>query len=343
MVHDDPIAALERELVSAARRLGAGEETISLPGARRAGVAGTRTRPVVVHGSRGAVAVLLSTASVIAIVLGAVVALGGHRQPSVPTPAPAPAASATGARQLTDILGVLRRPQTAADRPVALVSRFALGVLALAGTPDLALMRYATTTPWGEQLYVVPMTPPTAQQIESFARRIPGARNQLLRMARRRPETLMVLSADGAGGAGDAATIEQGQGIGTEGAGRSFAGGSTATRITVVVPDGVATVRFVFSRQPFPGQPGAPVYSHSLSVLAPVHGNVVAVQVDREVTEASLPMIWYRPDGQVVKRIGDLTSVNRVIPPPKVMDRGRYGALKHPASPFGTATFTVKR
>ncbi|MFZ0970712.1 MAG: hypothetical protein WAN22_00715 [Solirubrobacteraceae bacterium] len=25
-----------------------------------------------------------------------------------------------------------------------------------------------------------------------------------------------------------------------------------------------------------------------------------------------------------------------------IMDRGRYGALKHPASPFGTATFTVK-
>lgn len=25
-----------------------------------------------------------------------------------------------------------------------------------------------------------------------------------------------------------------------------------------------------------------------------------------------------------------------------IMDRGRYGPLKHPASPFGTATFTVK-
>ena len=25
-----------------------------------------------------------------------------------------------------------------------------------------------------------------------------------------------------------------------------------------------------------------------------------------------------------------------------IMDRGRYGELKHPASPFGTATFTVK-
>ncbi len=441
MVHDDPIAVLERELVRAARRVNAGEEKVSLPGARRARVA-RRERPGVLHGSQGAIAILLSTAAVIAIVLGAVVALGGHRRPSGPAAAPAPAASATGARQLTEILGVLRRPQTAADRPAALVSQFAGRTdTALAGTLDLALMRFATTTPWGERLYVVPLNPPTAQQVESFARGIPGARNQLLRMARRRPETLTVLSADGAGGAGDAATIEQGQGIGTEGAGRSFAGGSTATRVTVVVPDGVAKVRFVFPRQPSPGQPGAPIYSRSLSVLAPVHGNIVAVQVDREVAEASLPMIWYGPDGQVVKRIGDLASVNTVIPAPKpgpetplsraaernpstpnrvwvtpsvggshtsfmlhfevllgdadyqyqlsgtrcpgitvnggdgggtndlrgriwtdvvdavagqnwcpgtyhlsatVMDRGRYGQLKHRASPFGTATFTVK-
>ena len=75
MVHDDPIAVLERELVRAARRMGAGEETVSLPGARRAP-----------NRSRGAVAVLLSTAAVIAIVLGAVVALGGHNAAPPPDP-----------------------------------------------------------------------------------------------------------------------------------------------------------------------------------------------------------------------------------------------------------------
>ena len=62
---------------------------------------------------------------------------------------------------------MLRRPQTAADRPAALVSGFSGGLIRLAGTPDLALMRYATTTPWGERLYVVPMNPLTARQIES--------------------------------------------------------------------------------------------------------------------------------------------------------------------------------
>jgi hypothetical protein len=443
VVHDDPIAVLERELVRAARRMGAGEETVSLPGARRAPGRGdgTHGRRAVPPRSAGTIAVLLSTAAVIAVVLGAVVALGGHQRPRRPTPAPAAAASTSGAGQLVEILGVLRRPQTAADRSSALGSRFSNGLLGLAGTPDLALMRYATTTPWGERLYVVPMNPPTTRQIKSFALRFPGARGQLARLARPRAETLMVFSAGGFGGAGDAATIERGGGIGTEGAGRSFAGGSTATRITVVVPDGVAKVQFVFPRQPSPGQPGAPIYSHSLSVVAPVTDNIAAVQVDREVTIAQFPMIWYGPSGQVVKRIGDLAAANRVTRSPKpgpqtplslaaernpstpnrvwvtpsvgspdtlfmlhfevllndadyayrlsgtlcpgltvqggdgggandlrgriwsdvvdavggqswcpgtyhlsatIMDRGRYGPLKHPASPFGTATFTVK-
>jgi hypothetical protein len=302
VVHDDPITALERELVHAARRLGAGEETISLPGAGRAR-----------HGSRGAVAILLSTAAVIAIVIGAVVALGGHRRPA---PTPASDASGASARQLVGILGVLRRPQTAADHPAAVLSRYTRA-LAFVGTPDVALMRYATTTPWGERLYLVPMNPPTAQEIARLARRAPGARGQLLRIARSRPETLMVLSATGAAGAGDAASIEHGQGIGTEGAGRSFAGGSTATRITVVVPDGVAKVRFVFPRQPSRGQSGAPIYSHSLSVVASVHDNIVAVQVNREVMAASFPMIWYGPGGEVVKRIGDIAAANTVTSTPR--------------------------
>jgi hypothetical protein len=296
VVHEDPIAMLERELVHAARRLGAGEETNSLPGAGRPR-----------HGSRGAVAILLSTAAVIAIVLGAVVALGGHRRPA---PTTASAASASSPRQLVGILGVLRRPQNAADRPAALLSRYtrSLGE-ALVGTPDLALMRYAATTPWGERLYVVPMNPPTAQEIARFGKRVAGPRKQLLRMLRDRPETLMVVSADGAGGAGDAADIENGQGIGTEGAGRSFAGGSTATRITIVVPDGVAKVRFVFPRQPSPAQPGAPTYAHSLSAVARVHGNIAALQVDRDVAVGRFAMIWYGPSGRIVKRIGDLAAV----------------------------------
>ena len=168
-------------------------------------------------------------------------------------------------------------------------------------------MRYATTTPWGERLYLVPMNPPTAPEIARLAQRAPGSRSELLRMLRGRPETLMVLSARGAGGAGDAADIEKGQGVGTEGAGRSFAGGSTATRITVVVPDGVAKVRFVFPASRHRVTPGAPTYADRLSVAVRVHGNIAAVQVDREVAIGRFAMIWYGPSGQIVKRASGRT------------------------------------
>jgi hypothetical protein len=253
-----------------------------------------------------------------------------------------------------------------------------------------------------------------------------------------RAETLVVFSSNGGGaGAGDAQSIEAGQGIGTEGG-----GGIRGTRVTVVVPDGVASVRFVFPRQPVPEQFGAPIYRHSLTLTAPVHDNVVAVQVARQVEAPTFPMIWYAADGHVVKRIGDLAGANRVVPTPQpgpetaqsraaerdpstpnrvwvspsvggphtnfmvhfrvlvnggdysyrlsgakcpgitpaggggggtddlrgriwagivdavqgqawcpgtyhlsvtIMDLGRHGGLKHPARPFGTATFTVKR
>jgi hypothetical protein len=210
----------------------------------------------------------------------------------------------------------------------------------------------------------------------------------------------------------------------------------------LIVPDGVARVVFVLPRQPGGGSPGAPVYRRILKVSAPVHNNVAAVQVNRECCGGQLAMIWYGADGHVVKRIGNLAALNRVLPAPKpgpetpesraaerdpstpnrvrvtpatgnqhakyavhfrlllndadyrytfsgtscpqithpggggggtgdlrgriwsdnlqavqgqmwcpgtyhvsvsVMDLGRYGNLKHPAKPFGTATFVVHR
>jgi hypothetical protein len=161
----------------------------------------------------------------------------------------------------------------------------------LQGGPDMPLVRYATTTPWGERLYFVPIRP-----------RTPAGR----------PETLLVLSTDGGGGAGDAKSIEAGQGIGTAGG-----SGIRGTRVTLVVPDGVARVMLVLPRQPDPQQYGATVYPNSLSVTAPVHDNVVAVQIARNMPEGPFPMIWYAADGHVVKRIGDLAAVNRVLPTPQ--------------------------
>ncbi len=81
-------------------------------------------------------------------------------------------------------------------------------------------------------------------------------------------------------------------------------------------------MKFVIPRQPDPGQPGAPIYAHSLSVVAPVHSNIAAVQIDREVAIGRFPMIWYGPSGQVVKRIGDLAGANQVTPPAEAVNGG---------------------
>jgi hypothetical protein len=74
----------------------------------------------------GVILGVLATAVTVAVALAAIVLLGHghsrqstnqHRQPAVPA----------AARQLTSILGVLRRPQTAADRDPALIGQLSRG------------------------------------------------------------------------------------------------------------------------------------------------------------------------------------------------------------------------
>jgi len=85
----------------------------------------------------------------VAIGIGALTTLS-HRQSSLNLAAVSPAA-----RPLVSILGVLRRPQTAADK--AAESK-------LLGHPDLSFVRLAAVTPWGEQVILAvrharPLTP----------------------------------------------------------------------------------------------------------------------------------------------------------------------------------------
>lgn len=250
--------------------------------------------------------VLTAAVVVVSLVIagGAVILFGGHRRP-VTSPA------VSGRQQLIDIIGVLRRPQTKADLAGEQLPPFRYpGSFGLDGIPDRRLVRYATTTPWGERLYFVALRP-TAKQVASYSR------PQLRSLFRDRPETLGVFSQSGYDGGGTAATIEAHGGLETEGAGRNFNEGSTATRLILVVPDGVAKVTFVLSRQPDRGNPYAPTYAHSLDVSVPVHDNIAAVQVDRDCCSGRPPMVWYGPAGQVIKRIGNPASANRIIPPPK--------------------------
>jgi hypothetical protein len=251
----------------------------------------------------GGLALAIVVATTVAIVAGALILLGGHRRPVATSPAPA------GRQQLIDILAPLQRAQTKADLGLK-----PLPHLLFEGAPDRPLIRFATTTPWGEKLYLVPMRPPTAKALHSIGLHLPA---KLLAQLIGRDERLGVFSPGGGGGGADAASIEAGHAIQIDGAGHSFAGGSTETRFILVVPDGVAQVEFVLPRQPRPGQPGVPVYRHSSTVTVTVHDNIAAVQVDREFDGAEPLMVWYAADGQVIKRIGNFATVNRVTAPPK--------------------------
>ncbi len=266
--------------------------------------------------SDGWLAITLGVAAALAVVAVALVSLGGHTNSS---PATAP-----GRQRLIDLISVLRRPQTKADREVerALPAR---GLAQWGEAPDLPLVRFATTTPWGQKLYFVPFKPLSPAQLAKLHSRYP--RLAPLEGARFHEEMLELFASPGGfRGLGGAATaVEDGHEIAFEAAGRELAigAGSTATRLIAVVPDGVAKVEVVVPRQPYLGQFGAPIYRHSLSTAVSVHNNIAAVQVNRDATAGLGPsttgvaMIWYAPDGQVIKRIGDLAAANRVIPPPR--------------------------
>ncbi|HJS97183.1 MAG TPA: hypothetical protein VJ741_23140, partial [Solirubrobacteraceae bacterium] len=195
------------------------------------------------------------------------------------------------------------------------------------GEPDLPLIRFATTAPWGEKLYLVPSRPPTAAELAVAARRFPRitrAQNHA------RDETLGVMSAGGGGGGSDAAAIEAGSAMQVDGAGRSFAGGSTQTRFILVVPDGVTRVEFYFPPEVIPA--GGPVYRRSLAVTVPVHGNIAAVQVDRQFAGGKPALIWYGTAGQVIKRIAGTPQPLRPPQPAPETALSR-AAERNPATP----------
>ncbi|HEX3689462.1 MAG TPA: hypothetical protein VHV28_07185 [Solirubrobacteraceae bacterium] len=247
----------------------------------------------------------------------AVLALTQIRHQSPPRRS-APATTQTRERRpLLDILGVLRRPQTSADLDSKLVTNYLRGGGSpFQGPPDRGLIRRATTTPWGSPVFLVPVGPGSEARMRAvFGRR--RLTKALIDNVTRPEERLTEVDSSGSGGGATASAVEAGQAIGWAGAGRSFAGGSTQTRLILIVPDGVAKVAFVIPRQVDRNDPSAPVYRHSLTATAIVHNNVAAIQIHRECCGGSTPMIWYAADGQVLKRVGNPAAANRVIAAPK--------------------------
>ena len=114
--------------------------------------------------------VIATTAAVAVVALGVA---GHHDGLGAASPANAAASSLTwrqrlqASRQaLIDELGPLRRPQTASERALARTLKpDDVPYYYINETIDRSLVRYATTTPWGERIYLVPVAPWSPRRI----------------------------------------------------------------------------------------------------------------------------------------------------------------------------------
>lgn len=316
-MNDDPVLILERELVDAARRrLVQGRPALPQPARRLA-----------------ALTMLVPAAVAIAVVVIALLALRArplaHHAARHPV---TPASVVSSRRHLLDVVGVLSRPQTSTDLRVLRQS----GLLRepdpiLAGaTVDIASARVAAIAPWGSRVLLALINPATPAQFDAFKRQFPEFPS-----ARRSPvdEERITMWVDHGGGSGlDAAGVQDGELWSLNGAGRSFAGGSTASRLYVLVPDGVATVAFYSPPQSV--QAGGPTYRHGLTVTVPVHGNIAAAEIHRQCCSGPL-MIWYGADGRVIKRVGDFAAAEHAPAPPQPSPPTALSrrALRDPSTP----------
>lgn len=276
----DPIAALKRELLDAAARLptGAAQARRREPGWSR-GSAGRR-------GSRRAAAALVLTTLFLIAGAAAIAAVSGVWRSSDGTLT----TNQPPSSDLKTLLGVLRRPQTAADRSPFIVRLAGQGPPGQRATIELSGVRLATTLANGVEVFLAPeiLTPLGRTQW-----RLRGDVVGVFVAERGRPS--------GGGCCLDAAHIKAGGPGGLYGEAPRG-----ATTIAVIVPDGVVGVSMYFARQKTARPPG---YSPSFTLTIPVHGNVAAVTSTARPDLTPKQTTWYGAENRVVK-----VFVNRYLP-----------------------------
>jgi hypothetical protein len=229
-------------------------------------------------------------------------------------------------------LAPLRRPQTQAERAIASkLNRHERPFEEFYGTPDRSLVRYAAMTPWGQRVYLVPITPWTPKQVREHEGKQVHAPPPVEEFAIYTPGTSFDL------GAGNSARVHAGTvGVSFWGPGGPKSG---VTQEVQVVPDGVAKVTYVLPRQP-QAQFGYPVYPRVGHLTVVVHGNIVAFSTHRAVGTAST---WYGADGRVLRRFGNAAAAAKVVPvrqPAPETARSR-AAERDPSTPNPVAVTEV--
>ena len=232
-------------------------------------------RPTRRRGLASAALVAALVAVAIAVGAGAVVLLHSSHHSTGGPPAshqvlPSPS------RGLVGILGVLRRPQTAADRDLGPALTMSLRRIR-AGTPVMSLVRRVGLTPGGGNVVLVPVRPKGGRWPSRLAGGGTGLR-------------LAVAAAGGVACCLTPGQIDRG-GNWVSGAGLS------GNSYVIIVPDGVARVSVALSGH----------------VAARVHENVAELSVPRGVENiGTFPMTWFGPSGAVVKRfLSSLTPQQR--------------------------------
>lgn len=291
-MRDDPVDLLERELLGAARRMGAAVPAAApVPARRRAGWSAV--------GQAGSVIVVFLVAAV------ALVGLHGHTVTQA-TPGIRPADQGT---QLRSVLGVLRRPQTAADRRALRRSHLLDPARLMPGERvDRASARLATITPWHAHVLMM-LDQPTMVRVADPLR------------------GLLLFTGEGAGCCATGADVAGTGDVNYE----TLSGPPAVTRVYAVVPDGVARVAFHAAMMRG---------GRRRTISATVHGNVAAAQTPGPCCAGWSPfMTWYAADGRVIKVVRDVSGSGSVT-----ARRALIGALViRPVVPtFGSATFTVR-
>jgi hypothetical protein len=261
---------------------------------------------------------VIAMTSVIALLT---LALPGDHDALGDASAPANASTAAAVRPLTSILGVLRRPQSAADRNPALVRQLqhyyhhneydSLRV-GLDGLRVLSLTRLATVAPWGQRVYIVPFLPPTAAQ----KRRLPG------KWRTAATQTTATLAVYPMSGEKITAFIEDAPDQAFIKGGRAIGNGAYDTKVydhprqvIMFVPDGVAKVALWYPNRSIANHPEHPVTAGSKPVIVNVHDNIAALLAPgrferrhRESVARPGQEIWYGPNGNVVEPIDSASS-----------------------------------
>jgi hypothetical protein len=201
--------------------------------------------------------------------------------------------SAPPSPSLRSILGVLRRPQTAADRDSRVITAFHVGPGLGRAVVELGGVRRATRLANGVEVFLVP------EQLSQFTKDQYNLHGDVLGV-------LLGIDGQPSGGACclDGAHIRA---IGRGGLTGEIPRGSTT--IVLVLPDGIARVRLLFGRQT---RPGGHAYGVPLTLDIPVHGNVAAATTTaRGVGDLQpLRVTWYAADGRTVK-----AYTNPFLPP----------------------------